>query len=142
MQDLFTNFPVVVDIPVRWADMDPFQHVNNTVYFRYFEIARISYFERTSPPAIPQIRPVLGNRPDSRSDSLASFCIEFATVHWGKQEFDKWFFTGQVLNGITGLLDLLLQRLNFMIRLRLLFAFTPFTLLLLFGLPPLFFGRP
>jgi acyl-CoA thioester hydrolase len=46
MQDLFTNFPVVVDIPVRWADMDPFQHVNNTVYFRYFEIARISYFER------------------------------------------------------------------------------------------------
>ncbi len=46
MLDLFTTFPVVVEIPVRWADMDPFQHVNNTVYFRYFEIARIGYFER------------------------------------------------------------------------------------------------
>ena len=46
MPDLFTAFPVVVEIPVRWGDMDPFQHVNNTVYFRYFEIARIGYFER------------------------------------------------------------------------------------------------
>ncbi|RRJ85432.1 acyl-CoA thioesterase [Aestuariirhabdus litorea] len=26
--------------------MDAFQHVNNTVYFRYFEDARIAYFER------------------------------------------------------------------------------------------------
>jgi acyl-CoA thioester hydrolase len=26
--------------------MDAFQHVNNTVYFRFFESARIAYFER------------------------------------------------------------------------------------------------
>jgi len=45
MSDLLTTYPVVIEIPVRWADMDPFQHVNNTVYFRYFEIGRIGYFE-------------------------------------------------------------------------------------------------
>ena len=44
--DLDLRFPVIVDVPVRWGDMDAFQHVNNTVYFRYFEIARIAYFER------------------------------------------------------------------------------------------------
>jgi acyl-CoA thioester hydrolase len=26
--------------------MDAYQHVNNTVYFRYFETARIAYFEK------------------------------------------------------------------------------------------------
>jgi acyl-CoA thioester hydrolase len=34
-----------VDRHVEWADMDAFQHVNNTVYFRYFEKIRIDYFE-------------------------------------------------------------------------------------------------
>lgn len=31
-------------IPVRWGDMDAMGHVNNTVYFRYMEQARISWF--------------------------------------------------------------------------------------------------
>ena len=30
-------------IPIRWGDMDAMGHVNNTVYFRYFESARIEY---------------------------------------------------------------------------------------------------
>ena len=25
-------------IPIRWGDMDAMGHVNNTIYFRYFEI--------------------------------------------------------------------------------------------------------
>jgi acyl-CoA thioester hydrolase len=29
-----------VDIRVRWADMDAYQHVNNAVYLNYFEEAR------------------------------------------------------------------------------------------------------
>jgi acyl-CoA thioester hydrolase len=33
-------------IPIRWGDMDAMGHVNNTVYFRYFEIVRIEWFER------------------------------------------------------------------------------------------------
>lgn len=32
---------------VAWGDMDAFQHVNNTVYFKYFENIRIEYFEKT-----------------------------------------------------------------------------------------------
>ncbi|MFV0542634.1 MAG: acyl-CoA thioesterase [Marinicella pacifica] len=38
-------FPVQVTLPVQWGDMDAFDHVNNTMYFRYFETARLAYFE-------------------------------------------------------------------------------------------------
>lgn len=47
MSELLSAFPVVVEIPVAWGEMDAFQHVNNVVYFRYFETGRIAYFERT-----------------------------------------------------------------------------------------------
>ena len=40
------TYPVTVEIPVAWGDMDAFGHVNNTIYFRWFETARISYFEK------------------------------------------------------------------------------------------------
>ena len=30
-------------IPIRWGDMDAMGHVNNTVYFRYIESARIAW---------------------------------------------------------------------------------------------------
>ncbi len=45
MEHLLQNFPIVIEIPVAWGEMDAFQHVNNVVYFRYFESARIAYFE-------------------------------------------------------------------------------------------------
>ncbi len=32
-------------IPVRWGDMDAIGHVNNTVYFRYMEQARVEWIE-------------------------------------------------------------------------------------------------
>lgn len=35
-----------IKLPVLWGDMDAFGHVNNTVYFRYFESARIAYFDQ------------------------------------------------------------------------------------------------
>ena len=38
--------PVSIAIPVQWGDQDAFGHVNNTVYFRWFESARIAYFMR------------------------------------------------------------------------------------------------
>ena len=41
---LLADFPVTVEIPVAWGDMDAMGHVNNTVYFRYFETARIDCF--------------------------------------------------------------------------------------------------
>ena len=36
-------------IPIRWGDMDAMGHVNNTVYFRYMEQTRISWFDRLVP---------------------------------------------------------------------------------------------
>ena len=33
-------------MPVRWGDMDAMGHVNNTVYFRYIETARIAWLEQ------------------------------------------------------------------------------------------------
>ena len=38
-------------IPVRWGDMDAMGHVNNTVYFRYMEQARIGWFDALVPAA-------------------------------------------------------------------------------------------
>ena len=46
MDNLVVGYPVVIEIPVQWGEMDAFQHVNNVVYFRYFENARIAYFEK------------------------------------------------------------------------------------------------
>jgi acyl-CoA thioester hydrolase len=43
---LLEGYSVVIEIPVAWGEMDSFQHVNNTVYFRYFESARIRYSEK------------------------------------------------------------------------------------------------
>jgi acyl-CoA thioester hydrolase len=36
-------------IAIRWGDMDAMGHVNNTVYFRYMEQARIGWFEGLLP---------------------------------------------------------------------------------------------
>ena len=42
------GFQVVISVPVAWGEMDAFAHVNNTVYFRWFESARIAYFDRVA----------------------------------------------------------------------------------------------
>ncbi len=41
-----SDFPVQVRTPVAWGQLDAFNHVNNTVYFRWFEDARIACFQR------------------------------------------------------------------------------------------------
>lgn len=43
----FNNtYPVQIELPVQWGDMDTFNHVNNAMYFKYFESVRIAYFEK------------------------------------------------------------------------------------------------
>ena len=39
MNQLDKEYPVVLSQDVIWGDMDAFGHINNTVYFRYFEDA-------------------------------------------------------------------------------------------------------
>ncbi len=43
--DLLNPYPVVIEFPVHWGDMDAFRHVNNIHYLKYWESARIRYFE-------------------------------------------------------------------------------------------------
>src|SRR5260221_6019536 len=38
------HHPVLLTWPVQWGDQDAFGHVNNVVYFRWMESARIEYF--------------------------------------------------------------------------------------------------
>lgn len=44
-EDPLAGFPITVTVPVAWGDMDAFGHVNNTVFFRWFETARIAFLE-------------------------------------------------------------------------------------------------
>ena len=44
------SWPVEVEVQVAWGDMDAFQHVNNSVYLRWFETARIACFQRLEMP--------------------------------------------------------------------------------------------
>jgi len=46
MKQLKKEYPVVLSQDIIWGDMDAFGHINNTVYFRYFEDARIAYFDQ------------------------------------------------------------------------------------------------
>lgn len=39
------TYPIQHQAVINWGDMDAFQHVNNVAYFRYFENARIAYFQ-------------------------------------------------------------------------------------------------
>ena len=44
--DVLTACTVTMNIPVAWGEMDAMGHVNNIIYFRYFETIRIEYFNR------------------------------------------------------------------------------------------------
>ncbi len=46
---LLAEFPVVVDLPVAWGEMDAMGHVNGVIFVRYFETSRFTYFARLGP---------------------------------------------------------------------------------------------
>jgi acyl-CoA thioester hydrolase len=45
-EEVLTACTVTLSVPVAWGEMDAMGHVNNIIYFRYFETARIEYFNR------------------------------------------------------------------------------------------------
>jgi acyl-CoA thioester hydrolase len=64
MEKDLAAYPVVVEIPVAWGEMDAFGHLNHAVYFRYMETARIAYFERLAIPEFLRrdpLGPILGS---------------------------------------------------------------------------------
>ncbi|MEE9911298.1 MAG: acyl-CoA thioesterase [Deltaproteobacteria bacterium] len=46
MEDVLSACTVTMNVPVAWGEMDAMGHVNNIIYFRYFETVRIEYFNR------------------------------------------------------------------------------------------------
>lgn len=61
-------YPVRLELPVAWGDLDAFGHVNNTKYFRWFESARMAYFERIG---------ISHDRPKEAGPILATTTCEF-----------------------------------------------------------------
>ena len=62
--NLLDDYPVQIEVPIAWGDMDAFQHVNNVAYFRYFESARILYSEKLGLHKLKDetgIGPILGS---------------------------------------------------------------------------------
>lgn len=46
MTEGLAGWPVRLHLPVQWGEMDALRHVNNAVYLRWVESARMEYFLR------------------------------------------------------------------------------------------------
>jgi acyl-CoA thioester hydrolase len=46
-------------MPVRWGDLDAYGHINNTLYFRYFEEARFRLMQEKNIPINGAAHPVV-----------------------------------------------------------------------------------
>jgi acyl-CoA thioester hydrolase len=44
---LLADYPALITLPIQWGEQDLFGHVNNVVYLRWFESARIAYLEQS-----------------------------------------------------------------------------------------------
>lgn len=62
--DFKQEYPFYIKQDVIWNDMDYFKHINNTVYFRYFEDIRMAFFETTGVNTLmesTQLGPILAS---------------------------------------------------------------------------------
>ena len=58
------EYSLTISQAIQWGDMDAFQHVNNAMYFRYFENVRINYFDATGVNeymSANKVGPILGS---------------------------------------------------------------------------------
>jgi acyl-CoA thioester hydrolase len=81
-------------IPIRWGDMDGMNHVNNTIYFRFLEIARIDWAQS------------IGCQPNPQGEGIVivnAFCNFFRQLEYpgdvlvkmyvsdpGRSSFESW----------------------------------------------------
>jgi acyl-CoA thioester hydrolase len=52
MQEELQALPVQVRIDVQWGEMDLAGHVNNVIYLKWFEHARVAYLDRLGYPIV------------------------------------------------------------------------------------------
>lgn len=46
------TFKTTLPIQIRFGDIDAMGHINNNIYFSYFDLGKTSYFEKICPTAI------------------------------------------------------------------------------------------
>ena len=71
-----------MDLSIRWGDMDAMGHVNNTVYFRYLETARIEWMRN------------IGANPDPKGQGpviLNAFCNFYKQLEYPGQVLMKMY---------------------------------------------------
>jgi acyl-CoA thioester hydrolase len=107
MDDLTSKYPIVLSQDVIWRDLDAFDHVNNAVYFRYFEDARIAYFSQTRILAHKQATnqgPILAStKCDFRAPLSYPDRIQIATTAedvQGKRFTMKYFVFSEKVGGL------------------------------------------
>lgn len=61
MQDL-SKYPLIYTQNVAWGDMDAFGHVNNVLYYRYVESARLAYMHEVELLATDIVTVVASNQ--------------------------------------------------------------------------------
>ena len=69
-------------IPIRWADMDAMNHLNNGTYFRYLEICRIEWMRS------------IGFLPDPRGDGMVivnAFCNFYQQLEYPGNVLTKMY---------------------------------------------------
>lgn len=47
------DYPVVIEFPIQWGDLDAYGHVNNLAYLRWFEAARAEYARKVGVVTLP-----------------------------------------------------------------------------------------
>ncbi|MFW1754141.1 acyl-CoA thioesterase [Acinetobacter wanghuae] len=57
-----TQYPIVYDQKISWGDMDAFGHVNNVIFYRYIESARLAYLDQLDILSEPLLTVVLSNQ--------------------------------------------------------------------------------
>jgi acyl-CoA thioester hydrolase len=93
LEELLAPYPVVVEQAVVWGEMDAYRHVNNVVYFRYFENVRLEYFRRLDWPAFERetgIGPILAGTAAKFRKALTypdTISIAARVVHLGADRF-------------------------------------------------------
>ncbi len=55
------SYPVTVEFPIHWGEMDAFGHVNNARFFTWFESSRIAFFQAAGVSLDPRdsVAPIL-----------------------------------------------------------------------------------
>lgn len=46
-EETIVKYPFPVKQQVLWGEMDAFNHINNVIYFRYFETGRVIFFNKS-----------------------------------------------------------------------------------------------